>query len=187
MKAELFAIIISAAIMYDFYHGNIYSKKIAELKKYFQMGMVGISVFSVYLLFKRQPKSMFNLITSINDVVIKMPLSKKHHSMTENYPPSRLVPNISPNIPHPTPNIPQNSASNFAKHSKTTKRSVSETKKKYVAASQGWKCGKCSRILNAWFEVDHHVRLEHGGSNEASNLVAMCRECHGEKTALENM
>ena len=65
--------------------------------------------------------------------------------------------------------------------------SVSETKKKYVASMQDWKCGECSKQLNAWFEVDHKIRLEHGGSNEVQNLVAMCRECHGHKTAMENM
>ena len=69
----------------------------------------------------------------------------------------------------------------------TTKRSVSETKKKYVAASQNWLCGKCNTQLPAWFEVDHRTRLDQGGSNHISNLVALCRNCHGEKTALENL
>lgn len=70
---------------------------------------------------------------------------------------------------------------------KATKRSVSETKKKYVAAQQGWKCGNCAKQLPAWFEVDHKIRLEHGGSNHIDNLVALCRDCHGEKTAMENL
>ena len=70
---------------------------------------------------------------------------------------------------------------------KATKRSVSETKKKYVAARQNWRCGKCQNQLSAWFEVDHKIRLEYGGSNHVDNLVALCRECHGEKTALENL
>lgn len=70
---------------------------------------------------------------------------------------------------------------------KATKRSVSETKKKYVAAQQGWKCGNCTKQLPAWFEVDHKIRLEHGGSNHINNLVALCRDCHGEKTAMENL
>ena len=66
-----------------------------------------------------------------------------------------------------------------------TKRSVSETKKKFVAAQQSWKCGHCDRQLPAWYEVDHIVRLEHGGSNNVDNLVALCRDCHGKKTAME--
>jgi hypothetical protein len=66
----------------------------------------------------------------------------------------------------------------------SSKRSVSETKKKYVAAQQGWKCGDCQRQLPAWFEVDHVIALEHGGSNHVGNLVALCRDCHGKKTAM---
>jgi len=70
---------------------------------------------------------------------------------------------------------------------KATKRSVSETKKKYVASLQNWKCGHCQNQLNAWFEVDHKMRLENGGGNEVQNLIALCRDCHGKKTAMENM
>jgi 5-methylcytosine-specific restriction endonuclease McrA len=72
-------------------------------------------------------------------------------------------------------------------NAKSTKRSVSETKKKYVASMQDWKCGDCRQKLNAWFEVDHKTRLEYGGGNEVDNLVALCRNCHGKKTAFENM
>jgi hypothetical protein len=68
-----------------------------------------------------------------------------------------------------------------------TKRSVSETKKKFVAAEQGWKCGACKEQLPAWFEVDHKIRLDNGGSNHVDNLVALCRDCHGKKTAFENL
>ena len=70
---------------------------------------------------------------------------------------------------------------------KATKRSVSETKKKYVASMQDWKCGQCNKKLKHTFEVDHKIRLEHGGGNDVTNLVALCRECHGEKTSMENM
>uniref|UniRef100_A0A6C0E553 HNH nuclease domain-containing protein n=1 Tax=viral metagenome TaxID=1070528 RepID=A0A6C0E553_9ZZZZ len=70
---------------------------------------------------------------------------------------------------------------------KATKRSVSETKKKYVASLQNWRCGHCQNQLNAWFEVDHKMRLENGGGNEVDNLIALCRDCHGKKTAMENM
>ena len=70
---------------------------------------------------------------------------------------------------------------------KATKRSVSETKKKYVASSQNWKCGDCQEQLSAWYEVDHKIRLEYGGSNNLDNLVALCRECHGRKTTIENL
>jgi hypothetical protein len=69
----------------------------------------------------------------------------------------------------------------------SSKRCVSETKKKYVAAQQGWRCGECQCTLDAWFEIDHTKRLDNGGDNNVENLVAMCRNCHGKKTAMENM
>jgi hypothetical protein len=69
----------------------------------------------------------------------------------------------------------------------STKRSVSETKKKYVAANQDWKCGHCHEQLNHTFEIDHKVRLEYGGGNDVNNLIALCRNCHGIKTASENL
>jgi 5-methylcytosine-specific restriction endonuclease McrA len=72
-------------------------------------------------------------------------------------------------------------------NTKATKRSVSETKKKYIASQQQWKCGNCDIQLPAWFEVDHKIRLENGGSNHVDNLVALCRDCHGKKTAMENL
>ena len=68
-----------------------------------------------------------------------------------------------------------------------TKRCVSETKKKFVASQQSWNCGHCQRQLPAWFEVDHKIRLDNGGSNHVDNLVALCRDCHGKKTAMENL
>ena len=80
-----------------------------------------------------------------------------------------------------------NSGFPLSSSNKPTKRSVSETKKKYVASNQDWKCGECQSRLNAWFEVDHKIRLEYGGGNDVNNLVALCRECHGKKTAMENM
>ena len=55
-----------------------------------------------------------------------------------------------------------------------------------MASQQNWICNKCNQKLNHTFEVDHKVRLEYGGTNEVSNLEALCRECHGQKTSFEN-
>jgi len=65
------------------------------------------------------------------------------------------------------------------------KRSVSGYMKRNVAASQNWQCGMCKQLLQASFEVDHIRALCHGGSNDMSNLIALCRNCHGEKTFRE--
>ena len=42
-------------------------------------------------------------------------------------------------------------------------------------------------MLTAWFEVDHVRSLESGGTNDVSNLVALCRNCHGKKTVMSHI
>jgi len=66
------------------------------------------------------------------------------------------------------------------------KRNVSSLTKKMVASSQKWKCGTCANTLDYTYEIDHHVPLFKGGSNDINNLVALCRNCHGKKTLMEN-
>ena len=74
------------------------------------------------------------------------------------------------------------------KKSKIHKRNVSSLTKKMVASNQQWKCGgSCNQTLDYTYEIDHHIPLFKGGSNEISNLIALCRNCHGKKTLLENV
>ena len=70
---------------------------------------------------------------------------------------------------------------------KKHKRSVSESKKKFIASNQKWKCAHCQNLLDNTYEVDHIVALYKGGSNELNNLEALCRNCHGKKTFMEKM
>lgn len=67
------------------------------------------------------------------------------------------------------------------------KRNVTGLMKKKVAASQGWKCGNCSSLLDETYEVDHRQALFNGGSNDMSNLVALCPGCHRKKTVEERL
>jgi 5-methylcytosine-specific restriction endonuclease McrA len=74
------------------------------------------------------------------------------------------------------------------KKCKIHKRNVSSLTKKMVASNQQWKCGgSCNQTLDYTYEIDHHIPLFKGGSNEISNLIALCRNCHGKKTLLENV
>ena len=108
-------------------------------------------------------------------------LSSKRASFMENCNSS-----LNPNYNYNPMLVPQQQR-NMLSGNKPVKRSVSETKKKYVASMQDWKCGQCKHKLTHTFEIDHKIRLEHGGGNDVTNLVALCRECHGQKTAMENM
>ena len=171
-------------------------------KKYYTMAFIGILGISFYLLVKRNPSKCKNILLHANNMIKYMPIDKSSMDMISpiidftnidnNHMGGSFMGNLNANgAINPTNNpyekkILQSGGTNGTP-GKATKRSVSETKKKYVASCQNWKCGKCKQQLTAWFEVDHVVRLEHGGSNEVQNLIALCRECHGEKTAMENM
>ena len=65
------------------------------------------------------------------------------------------------------------------------KRNVSESLKKSVAARQSWACARCACILPSTYEVDHVVALYAGGTNDESNLQALCPNCHRLKTVEE--
>ena len=164
------------------YYDNKFIELFKSNKKYISMGLYGIIGISLYVLLKRNPYRGKEMIKQASNVVKYMPIDKSSISMLE------------PVAEYFTPNKNEGfSGGNYQEKrlmnsgKKTTKRSVSETKKKYVASQQTWKCGDCREPLSAWFEVDHKTRLEHGGSNHIDNLVALCRECHGKKTAMENM
>ena len=143
-------------------------------KKYYKtMGIIFL-IFSIYITLKKNPSHIQDIFFKSNS----MSYINKHNYVT----------NLTNNKLFETSNssIPESSSLSINKPT-TVKRSVSETKKKFIAYKQNWKCGKCNKLLNAWFEVDHKVRLEYGGDNQIDNLIALCRECHGEKTAMENM
>ena len=197
MKLELIFLGLTAFFIYNAYHDGKYLKLLMSYKKYYTMAFFGIMGISLYLLIKRNPSQCKSMLLHANNVVKYMPIDRSSMDMLnpildfttgastsggfmENYDNMNDETSMNPS------NTP--SARLMMTSGKTgTKRSVSETKKKFVASQQGWKCGECQKQLNAWFEVDHKMRLEYGGTNEVSNLVALCRECHGKKTAMENM
>ena len=168
------------------------------------MTAIGFAGLSAYLFLKKYPAHSRSLLSHASGIVKYMPIDKDAGDM--------LTPllnmsksNIFGGVGTATANDNTNSNMNNSyaqgggqylspqqqrmldSGKKGTKRCVSETKKKYVASQQGWKCGDCKEQLPAWFEVDHKIRLDSGGSNHIDNLVALCRDCHGRKTAMENL
>jgi len=192
MRIELWLIVITGAILFHMHTDGKYTKNIMMYKKQFQMGGVVFGAFILYILLKKNPANAQNILVTSNEYLKYLPVDKNTSSIL-----SPILDFTSKNSfrngggGHEVVQVP-NQQTRYAErmmHSgkKGTKRSVSETKKKFVASRQNWKCGECNDQLNAWFEVDHKVRLDQGGSNHVDNLVALCRECHGKKTAMENM
>ena len=196
MRIELIIFIIASIVIANIYTDGKVLKKLYSWKKYYQMIGVAFGALILYYLFKRHPDRAKNIIMSSNEYLKYAPIDRntsaflspildftsKQSYSGDGESGGYAYPIMA--MPRPEEKYEQR-IMNSGK--KGTKRSVSETKKKYVASIQDWKCGHCNNKLTHTFEVDHKVRLEHGGGNDPSNLVALCRECHGQKTASENM
>jgi hypothetical protein len=173
-----FELVLIAAVVFfvvDTHQDNKYTNAIKGYKKHFKMtGIIFIGV-CVYIFLKRNPGESRGMMSHLNTMIKYMPISSSAKGMVTPFLGSR------PDERVLTSGLAVGAAG------QATGRSVSGTKKKYVAAAQNWKCGTCQKQLDAWYEVDHKERLADGGSNHISNLVALCRNCHGQKTTLENL
>jgi hypothetical protein len=195
MRLEILIFGITAFLLYNAYYDGKYTKMLLAYKKYYKMALIGFLALCFYIMVKRNPSQTKNMLLYTNNMIKYMPIDKSSMDMIspifdlstrgrgfmEGFN-SELNPGYNYN-----PTIIAQQQRNMLTCQKPMKRSVSETKKKYVASMQDWKCGQCAKKLTHTFEVDHKIRLEHGGGNDVTNLVALCRECHGEKTAMENM
>jgi hypothetical protein len=162
-----------------------------SFKKYYKMSFYSLLGIGIYYMLKRNPSRGKDMLFYANNVVKCLPIDKTSMDMlspiidftgTSNSSFMEGFNDIEPSAPGFCSERRIQSSGRGS-----TKRSVSETKKKYVAANQEWKCGHCHNQLDHTFEIDHKIRLEYGGGNDVDNLIALCRNCHGKKTASENM
>ena len=206
-KFEFIIFIITAALILNTYYDGKYFKLVESVnaRKYIKMATIGFFGLSMYLFMKKNPENSHNIMQHANEFIKYMPISRQSADMlspffdmtnqraffTQGGDTGNAV--SGEDDGGWTTRRQQNSINKIMTSGKTggggtgpTKRSVSESKKKFVAAQQSWKCGDCKRQLPGWFEVDHVIPLQHGGSNAVDNLVALCRDCHGKKTAFDN-
>ncbi len=193
MKFELLIFGITAFFVANTYHDGKYVAILKSWKKYYQMAGIAFAGISAYAFLKKYPSHSRSLLSHANGIIKYMPIDKDAGdmlspilNMSQQYlgdQGSTIIGHMPQSCGAANPQV--NRMLNSGKQG--TKRSVSETKKKFVAAEQGWKCEGCKQQLPAWFEVDHKMRLDQGGSNHVDNLVALCRDCHGRKTAFENL
>jgi hypothetical protein len=211
-KFEFIIFIITAALILNTYYDGKYFKMVetANARKYIKMATFGFFGLSMYLFLKKNPANSQTIMHHANELIKYMPISRESADMltplfdmtnkraffsgdngnngnedeAEDW--STTSKRQQYNINKMMSSGGTSATTTNGSGIKATKRSVSESKKKFVAAQQSWKCGDCKRQLPSWFEVDHKIRLENGGSNAVDNLVALCRDCHGKKTAFEN-
>ena len=201
MKLELLILAVSGFFIANTYYDGNYIKILQSWQKYFKMAGFAFAGLSIYLFLKKNPSQSHSLVQELTNIVKFMPSSK---STLDIFTPftdfTNQTPFMSSSFNNNNNNNMYSSTSQQQQQQQQqqinrmmgsgktgTKRCVSETKKKFVASQQNWHCGDCQKQLPAWFEVDHKIRLEYGGSNHVDNLVALCRDCHGKKTAMENL
>jgi hypothetical protein len=207
MRFEIVLFLITGFIMANIYTDGKYLKQLWNYKKYYQMAGVAFGALVLYWLIQKNPSKAREMISTSNeylkylpvdqgttsmlapilDFTAKQSFNQEYHQEYRNQGYSGGSNNPILGLSSPSETRILNSGLTGSNGTKATKRSVSETKKKFIASRQNWRCGDCGEQLNAWFEVDHKIRLEYGGSNHVDNLVALCRECHGKKTTMENL
>ena len=210
MKLELLILLITALVLLNTYFEGKLISKLKRYEKYYKMVFFAFIGLCIYLYIKKDPRNYKDFVTNSNGYIKYLPIDRNTASIITpiiDFTSSSISKELNNNYNiYNNPNNPNNRKSvsfsnpssntmNLSKQQQkilysgntSTKRSVSETKKKYVAASQNWHCKQCQKQLPAWFEVDHVIKLEYGGSNNIDNLEALCRDCHGRKTAFENL
>ena len=208
MKIELVIFIVTGLLIANTYYDGRLIKILNTVKssKYLKMATFAFGGLSLYLFFKKNPDNSREFLGHANDMIKTLPMTRESMDLISpflNLTNTKTFTDTNQDIymngggmgggmggggggggdGSNNPNVNRMMMSGRG----TTKRSVSETKKKFVAANQNWLCNDCKRQLPAWFEVDHVIALHNGGSNEVSNLVALCRDCHGKKTAMDRI
>jgi 5-methylcytosine-specific restriction protein A len=205
MKFELLILTITGFVLLNTYFDGKLIVKLKSYEKYYKMAIIAFVGLCIYLFIKKNPTNYRDFVHNSNGYIKYLPIDRSTASFitpiidfTSNSITNELNNNYNltagTNL-RESQNLHRSINNNMTKQQKkilqsgntSTKRSVSETKKKFVAASQNWHCKSCQKQLPAWFEVDHVIKLEYGGSNSIDNLVALCRDCHGKKTAYENL
>ena len=193
MRIEIVLFFIASLIMANIYYDGKIVRYIVSRKKYWQMAGVLFVFFMLYYLIKKNPLNAQHILTTTNEYVKYLPLDKSTVNMISPILDFSSKTNWSGNSgnyiggdKHPIIEI-QKIKRPTDTNTLIYKRSVSETKKKYISAQQGWKCGHCQQQLSSTYEVDHIVPLYKGGSNDLTNLVSLCPNCHRNKTSMDRM
>jgi len=194
MRIELVIFGITAFLIANVYTDGKYWKLLQTNQKYYKMAGIALGGLMLYVLFKKFPSKAGDIIRGSNEYLKYLPVDKGVLNPILDFTQKQNMYNDNAGGMMPILSMGQQGQqeTRIMNSGRTdgvtkTKRSVSETKKKFVASRQNWKCEDCGEQLSAWFEVDHKIRLEYGGSNHVDNLVALCRECHGRKTTMENL
>ena len=175
-KLKLIIFGITGFLIANTYYDGKYTKMLMGWQKYYKMAMFAFSGLSLYLFIKKHPSHSKDALLTASNLVKYIPVDSDTSNLFSTFLSSTKSDNNFNNI-----NVSPQMKRMLHSGKGSVSRSVSETKKKYVASSQQWKCGKCGNMLDATFEVDHKIELQDGGTNHVDNLWALCPNCHRQK------
>lgn len=66
------------------------------------------------------------------------------------------------------------------------RRKINKALKQQIVNEQNNACGECKLALTPYYQLDHMIGLQFGGTDDRSNLMALCCECHAKKSIGEN-
>ena len=185
MRIETIIILVTGFFVANtYYEGKLIEKTknyISSYKKYYEIFFYCFLGLCFYLLIRQNPNQGKNMLMQASNIVKFAPVDKDAMSILN------PIFNLTTGAGALSTFGVNPQEKRMMSSGGSGKRVVSETKKKWVASQQNWHCANCRAQLQAHFEVDHKVRLDQGGSNNVDNLVALCRNCHGEKTSIENL
>jgi hypothetical protein len=191
MKIELVIFVITGLLIANTYYDGKLIKILNTVKssKYLKMATFAFGGLSLYLFFKKNPENSREFLGRANDMIKTLPMTRDSMDLISPF----LNLTNTKSFTDTNQDIYMNSGAlsgggggggggmesgnnpsvnrMMMSGRGTTKRSVSETKKKFVAANQNWLCGDCKRQLPAWFEVDHVIALHNGGKKTAMDRL----------------
>jgi len=187
MRIEYWIFLVTAFLIYDTYKDGAYSQYLLSGKKYYKMLMYAFVGISLWSFMKKHPNESRGLLSRATDIIKYVPIdSEAKDLLTPIFDFTNTRDNINSMMMPQGATGAMNRMMNSGSNTKQ-RRVVSETKKKYVASQQDWKCKNCSQQLSYTYEIDHRIPLESGGSNHVTNLDALCVGCHKEKTLEKNL
>ena len=133
MRIEIILFVISSFIIANIYTDGNILKKALSFKKYYQMTGVAIGTLFIYYLVKKNPQKTREILIASNDYIKYLPIDKSASDMIS---PIINFTTKSQNPPNGNNHIDSGSVVTQNGGVVKTKRSVSETKKKFVASRQ---------------------------------------------------
>lgn len=174
IRRSLLVVAICGILMADVLTGGALQRRVLSWKRYGQAAMIALVGLGLLLLVNKPGADKMSMMHTATGIVSALPSSATTQLISSGL-------GYMHDSPAPQASTPVGMGSLVAQPTRV-KRSVSEARKRAVAAQQDWRCAGCAEMLEATYEVDHVIELQDGGTNEIENLTALCRNCHGRKT-----